>query len=390
MQYWNVGMKRLILIFLSIQLFICNVARADYKALISIDMTDGRVLYQENARDENYPASLTKIMTLYLVFDALDKGRLTLNQNLIVSKSASEKPQTKLGLKPGEKISVETAIKALIIRSANDVATVLSENLTGDEGDFGSLMTRVASEIGLSKTNFKNASGLTSMDQVSTARDLALLSLAIYKHFPQYYKYFNERSFTYNGQTYYTHNQILNVYPGANGMKTGYTAKSGYNLVATAKRGDDMVMSVVLGSTSSAERLKTSVKLLDYSFDLMDGKKPGNFTNYQTKTTSNGNITHDDSESGTEQPKSSIKTTTKPIEQKNWGSGSMGVQFGAFSSKNAATEQQTRVKNLFGINTSVEQYSGLWRVRANKLSETSANEIIRKCISHNVQCFMFH
>ena len=173
-------------------LFFCVFANAEqYRASVVADMDTGRVILQQNANDSNYPASLTKIMTLYLTFHALESERLHLDDYLIVSQSAANASPVKLGLPAGSKIRVEDAIIAVAVHSANDVARVLAENLKGgQEETFAALMTRVAHEIGLSKTNFENSSGLPDDDHLSTARDIALMALAVYKHFPQYWKYF--------------------------------------------------------------------------------------------------------------------------------------------------------------------------------------------------------
>ena len=174
-------------------LFATPLFGAQYRAALVADMDTGRVLYQENANELNYPASLTKIMTLYLTFDALEHGRLSLDDYLIVSKSAASAEPVKLGVSAGSKIRVEDAIKAVAVTSANDIARVLAENLKGgQEETFAQLMTRVAHEIGLTRTNFENSSGLPNDDHMSTARDIALLSMAVYKHFPQYWKYFGK------------------------------------------------------------------------------------------------------------------------------------------------------------------------------------------------------
>ena len=230
-------MKRVLFFVFGIFVFFGVANAKDYRAVLVADIDSGRVLYQENANQLNYPASLTKIMTLYLTFDALEHNRLQLDDYLIVSQSAANAQPVKLGLTAGSKIKVEDAIKAVAVHSANDVARVLAENLQGGkEGNFASLMTRVANEIGLQKTNFENSSGLPNEDHMSTARDIALLSMAVYKHFPQYWKYFGIKSWTYNGKTYTNGNRLLGSYPGCDGMKTGFTNKSKYSLVATAKR----------------------------------------------------------------------------------------------------------------------------------------------------------
>ena len=265
-------MKILRLFFLLLAInysLLAAAGAADYNAAIVADMDSGKVLYSENANDLNYPASLTKIMTLYLTFDAVEHGRLKLDDYLIVSQTAANAQPVKLGLSAGSKIKVEDAIKALTVHSANDVAQVLAENLKGGkEGNFASLMTMVASEIGLSKTNFENSSGLPDDDHLSSARDIALMSMAVYKHFPKYWKYFGIKSWTYNGQTFENGNRLLGSYPGCDGMKTGYTNKSKYSLVATAVRDGRHVMAVVLGASSKDVRATVATQMLDRGFAL--------------------------------------------------------------------------------------------------------------------------
>ena len=249
---------------------------AQYRAALVADMDTGRVLYQENANELNYPASLTKIMTLYLTFDALDHGRLSLDDYLIVSQSAANAEPVKLGLAAGSKIRVEDAIKAVAVYSANDVARVLAENLKGgQEESFADLMTRVAREIGLNNTNFENSSGLPNDDHMSTARDIALLSMAVYKHFPQYWHFFGIKSWTYNGKTYTNGNRLLTSFNGCDGMKTGYTKKSKYSLVATAHRGNSHLMSVVLGAENKDVRANVAAQMLNRGFSMLNsGAQP--------------------------------------------------------------------------------------------------------------------
>ena len=256
--------------FFIICLLSLNAYAAQYRAALVADMDTGRVLYQENATALNYPASLTKIMTLYLTFDALEHGRLALDDYLIVSKSAANAEPVKLGLAAGSKIRVEDAIKALAVYSANDVARVLAENLKGgQEESFADLMTRVAREIGLTNTNFENSSGLPNDDHLSTARDIALLSMAVYKHFPQYWHFFGIKSLTYNGKTYTNGNRLLSSFNGCDGMKTGYTKKSKYSLVATAHRGDNHLMSVVLGAENKDVRANIAAQMLNRGFAML-------------------------------------------------------------------------------------------------------------------------
>ena len=268
-------MKGFLAIFLSCITLACGAMAAPYRAALVADMDTGQILYKENSTVPNYPASLTKIMTLYLTFDALKHGRLHLDDYLIVSKSAAAAEPVKLGLTAGSKIRVEDAIKALTVLSANDVARVLAENLKGgQEGNFADLMTRVAAEIGLSGTNFENSSGLPNDDHMSTARDIALLSMAVYKHFPQYWKYFGIKTWTYNGKTYTNGNRLLGIYPGCDGMKTGYTRKSKYSLVATANRDGHHLIAVVLGADNKDVRASVATNLLNTGFEKLASGAP--------------------------------------------------------------------------------------------------------------------
>lgn len=233
---------------------------------IAVDARTGKILFSNAIDGVRYPASLTKVMTLYLVFQDLKAERLKLTSELKVSRRAASMQPTKLGLKPGSTISVENAIKAVVTKSANDVAATIGENLEGSEANFAIRMTRVARAIGMTKTTFKNASGLPNPAQVTTARDMATLSLRIQRDFPEYYPYFRLTSFTYKGQTIRTHNRLLGKYQGTDGIKTGYIAASGFNLTTSAKRGDKRIVGVVMGSSSGNARNKYMMKMLDNAF----------------------------------------------------------------------------------------------------------------------------
>ncbi len=350
---------------------------AEYRAALVADMDTGQVLYQENATQPNYPASLTKIMTLYLTFDALEHGRLRLDDYLIVSQSAANASPVKLGLTAGSKIKVEDAIKALAVHSANDVARVLAENLKGGkEGNFASLMTDVANEIGLSRTNFENSSGLPDDDQLSTARDIALMSMAVYKHFPQYWKYFSIKSWSYNGKTYTNGNHLLGSYPGCDGMKTGFTNKSRYSLVATAKRGNKHLMSVVLGAASKDVRARVSARMLEKGFAILKvSSEP-----FQIQTSE-----YDSTDEDVVVQKQWVVSTPAPV------SGSTGVQFGAFASEDAASTQQAHVKSTLGLTAIIEQApNGMFRVRVNGLSDGSAQKIKTQAAANGIDIYVFH
>lgn len=235
-------------------------------ASIVVDADSGQVLHAVNADTRNYPASLTKMMTLYLVFEALDKGTLKFDQRLPVSKRAAGMPPSKLGLKAGDRIAVEDAILALTTKSANDVAVVVAEALAGNEVEFAKLMTKRARELGMSRTTFRNASGLPHREQKSTARDMVRLAQALQSDYPQYYHYFSATEFTYQGRTYRNHNRLLKAYDGTDGIKTGYTRASGFNLVSSVQRDGRRVIAVVLGGKTAQSRDAHMVKLLDRGF----------------------------------------------------------------------------------------------------------------------------
>jgi len=224
-----------------------------YSAIV-IDDNSGQVLHDEQADEPRHPASLTKIMTLYLLFEQLEAGRLKLDTPLRVSAFAALRPPTKLGLKPNQTLAVEDAIKALVTESANDAAVVVSEAIAGSEAEFAKLMTKKAKALGMKRTTYVNASGLPADEQITTARDQALLGRAIQQHFPSYYRYFSTPSFRYHGLEMHNHNALLGQVDGVDGVKTGYTDASGYNLVASVRRNEKHIVAVVLGGTSNAMR----------------------------------------------------------------------------------------------------------------------------------------
>ncbi len=375
-------MKRVLSLVLSLFLF-CGVAgAAQYKAALVADIDSGRVLYQENANELNYPASLTKIMTLYLTFDALEHGRLHLDDYLIVSNYAANADPVKLGLAAGSKIKVEDAIKAVAVHSANDVARVLAENLQGGkEGNFANLMTRVANEIGLKNTNFENSSGLPNDDHMSTARDIALLSMAVYKHFPQYWKYFGIKTWTYNGKTYTNGNRLLGNYPGADGMKTGFTNKSKYSLVATAKQNNHHLIAVVLGAENKDVRANVATKMLNLGFSKFGNS---NYVAPKPVNTVAATNTNPIAKYAVDKQETSKNNIT-------YSSGNAGIQFGAYSTYDAAKKQAEKVKSVVGLNANIEQNdTGLYRVRVNGLSESGAQNAKNTAIANGIDCYIFH
>jgi D-alanyl-D-alanine carboxypeptidase len=223
-------------------------------ASIIVDGNSGAVLEESNADGLRHPASLTKVMTLYLLFERLDAGKIKLDTPLTISAHAAEQAPTKLGLKPGQTITVEDAIKAVVTRSANDVAVAIAENLGGSEDGFAKLMTQKARELGMSHTTYVNASGLPDDDQVTTARDEALLGRAIQDRFPRYYRFFSTTSFVFRGDTIRGHNHLLGSVPGVDGIKTGFTDASGFNLLTSVHRDGRYIVGAVLGGRTASER----------------------------------------------------------------------------------------------------------------------------------------
>ncbi len=241
-------------------------------ATFVINADTGKVLQAENADAARYPASLTKMMTLYLTFEALKKGKLKLDQEMPVSLHASGQPQTNIALEPGDRLSVKDAILSLVVRSANDSAVVLSEALGGTEEGFAVKMTAKARELGMKKTVFHNASGLPDPRQRTTARDLAVLGLALKRDFPQYYPFFKTEAFTFRDKTYTTHNRVMTRYEGVDGIKTGYIRASGFNLVSSAKKNGYNLVAVVLGGRTWRERDDQMIALLDQNFNRLIAK----------------------------------------------------------------------------------------------------------------------
>ncbi|MDA9288974.1 D-alanyl-D-alanine carboxypeptidase [Alphaproteobacteria bacterium] len=240
-------------------------ANAKYASFI-INENTKRVYHNSNADTRNYPASLTKIMTLYMIFDALKSKKISMNTKFKVSRKATRQPPSKLNLSAGSTILVKDAIFALITKSANDVATVVAENLGKSERNFAKLMTKKAQKLGMKRTTFKNASGLPNRAQLSTARDMATLGMAIRKYHPNFFKLFKTKSFVYKGIKYSNHNNLLGSYSGTDGIKTGYTNASGFNLVASVERNGQRIIGVVFGGKKARSRDKHMIKLLNRYF----------------------------------------------------------------------------------------------------------------------------
>jgi D-alanyl-D-alanine carboxypeptidase len=237
--------------------------RAAHIAAIVVDGNSGETLYAQNENQQRFPASITKVMTLYLLFEQIEQGRLRLDSEIPISPYAASQKPTKLGLRPGQTITVEDAIKAVVTRSANDIAVAIAETIAGSEDNFARLMTQKAHALGMTSTHFANASGLPNPGQLTTARDLAVLGRAIQERFPRYYHYFATRTFYYHGAAIANHNHLLGRIEGMDGIKTGYTNASGFNLLTSVKRGGRYIVAVVLGGASARSRDQVMAGLIE-------------------------------------------------------------------------------------------------------------------------------
>lgn len=244
-------------------------------AAIVIDAASGEVLFARHADSRRYPASLTKMMTLYLAFEALSQGKVKADDVLTVSSRAASEPPSKLGLAAGQTITLDDAMRATAVRSANDMAVVIAEHVGGSEARFTTLMTQKASQLGMSQTRYYTANGLPDARQITTARDQAILARAIMRDFPQYYSYFGLHDWAYNGRNYRNTNGLLPTGNGYDGMKTGYTNASGYNLAASAVRDGRRLITIVLGGRSSASRNAHVAELMDTGFEVERRRSQG-------------------------------------------------------------------------------------------------------------------
>lgn len=237
-------------------------AEDKFSALV-VDASTGRVLYEKNAGNIRYPASLTKMMTLYLTFDALKKGRITMDTMMQVSSKAASAPQTNIALRKGDRLAVRDAIASLVVRSANDAALVIGEALGGTEWNFALMMTQKGRELGMKNTVFRNPNGLPDNKQYTTAYDMARLAIALRRDFPEYYPFFKLQSFEYDGVVYPSHNRVMERYDGADGVKTGYINASGFNLVTSVRRDGYNLVGVIMGGSTASSRDSMMIDMLD-------------------------------------------------------------------------------------------------------------------------------
>ena len=325
----------------------CSISHAQAStSSIIIDAENGDILSASNADELRYPASLTKVMTLYITFDALNKGIIKLDDDLKVSRHAANMAPSRLGLRAGETVKVKTCIEALIVKSANDCATVLAENLGYSEKNFAQTMTQVAKELGMKNTTFRNANGLPNKAQKTTARDMALLAAAMYHHFPQYYKLFSLKKFTYNGQTIYTHNNILKTFEGADGMKTGFTNAAGFNIITSAQRDGHRVIAVTMGHNTAKERDRHVSKMMDKGLKrlaLNDRVKESNmYASLESKKVISEEGTQTASIENKNTKKDWTSAQTKDTQEET--KAQWGIQIGAFSNYSKARSYALKIK----------------------------------------------
>ena len=382
--------------FLPVFWMICvSSAHAKYASFI-INENTKRIYHNANADTRNYPASLTKIMTLYLVFDALKSKKISMSSKFKVSKRATRQPPSKLNLSAGSNITVKNAILALVTKSANDVATVIAENLGKSERNFARLMTRKAKKLGMTRTTFRNASGLPNRGQLSTARDMATLGIAIRKNHPKFFKLFKTKSFIYKGIKYTNHNNLLGSYSGTDGIKTGYTNASGFNLVASVERNGQRIIGVVFGGKKARSRDKHMVTLLNKYFKTTLSKplvriaKPSELPKTRPKI-----VLAEKNIKNFRIPSKIINNITPNNIEEDWF-----IQIGAFknrlnahkAARNARNVVPEQLGNLPASLSKITKSSTnnnlqyLWRVRFVELAENQARSVCAELWTSGLSC----
>lgn len=262
-------LRLIISLLCSICVYVSSASAARYASII-VDEKSGAVLHAVNPDRKVYPASLAKMMTLYLVFERLRLGKLQLGTRLKVSRRAARRPKSKVGVKRGGTITVEQGIKALVTKSANDVATVIAEAIGGTEENFARMMTNRAYHLGMSRSIFKNASGLPNRSQISTARDMATLSIALRRDFPKYFKFFTTKKFYYRGRAHGNHNKLLRRLPGTDGIKTGYIRASGFNIAVSVKYKSRRLIGIFFGGRTASRRDRHAITIFKRVFLMLD------------------------------------------------------------------------------------------------------------------------
>ena len=354
-----------------------QIGSARYSSII-VDADTGDVLEAANPDAPRHPASLAKLMTLYMVFEALRDRRISLDELVPVSAHAASMEPSKLGLLPSTRITVEQAILGLVTKSANDAASALGEMLGGSEDRFAAMMTLRARALGMSHTTFTNASGLPDPDEWSTARDLAILARRLIQDFPGNYHYFSTHSFMFAGRAVFNHDRMLAAYPGADGMKTGYTEASGHNLVTSALRSGVRLIGVVLGAASNPERDAHMAALLNAGFERMDVPVESRRTTVASHLPSLVATAH-----------AATLTELAP----HGRAAAWGIQVGSFPTEQAAREAATHARKAAeGGEARVEQTTlrgrPTWRAQVIGLTATEAQSACSALARHRAACFV--
>ncbi|WP_247620861.1 MULTISPECIES: D-alanyl-D-alanine carboxypeptidase [Chromohalobacter] len=368
-------------------------------ASIVIDTQSGAVLHAANADATRYPASLTKMMTLYLLFEALEDDTLSMDSRLPVSQHAAAKPPSKMGVRPGETVKVEDAINILVVKSANDVAAVVAEGLAGSESTFAGQMTDKARALGMMHTTFRNASGLPDDRQVTTARDMAILALRLMQDFPSYYPVFAKTEFTWQGRRYKGHNRLLDNYAGTDGLKTGYIRASGFNVATSAVHDGRRLLSVVMGGFTAQSRDAHMSELLDRGFARAESVAQGDWI---AKADIYGDRlqatpTSDPAPTPADDP---IRDLIAQAAYEHGDArtaadkaGAWAVQVGAFSDRTRARRQADQAAEFLPADldgrvavSSVQGDGGIFRAQLVDLEETQARRGCRQLAREGVDC----
>jgi D-alanyl-D-alanine carboxypeptidase len=380
-----------------------SASQTKYAAIV-VDAKTGEVLYAKRADSPRYPASITKVMTLYLTFEALAAGKLDLDDRVQISPRAAAQSPTKLGVPAGQSITVSEAMQAMAIKSANDVAVAMAERLGGTETRFAALMTLRAKELGMQNTHFVNASGLPDSRQLSSARDLAILSRAVMRDYPQYYRLFSQKSFSFRGQTINSHNRLLQRTPGVDGIKTGFTNASGFNIAVSGVRDNRRLITVVLGGPTTAARDQNAEDLMLTGFDVMSRRARGEkitiaqnlFEPELTGPVVRGGIEQGDSEQDglkivlAAAPPPPARTA-RAAPAKASAAGKWTVQVGAFKKQSDAREQIALIEKRFGkyvddAKPVTDKAAGRYRSRFAGLSETEAKSACKAIKAKKMAC----
>ena len=372
-----------------------EASSAGYSAHV-VEAHTGSILHSHKANNHNFPASLGKVMTLYLVFRGLDRGDFSLDTKITISKYAARQPASKLGLPAGDSISIRNAILALATKSANDIASALAEFLTGTEREFAKTMTQQAKLLGMTHTTFRNASGLPHSQQKTTALDMTILGRALYTDFPHYSDFFAQRKFTFRGTTYRNHNSLLGVYRGINGIKTGYIRASGYHLMVSGLHNKHHVIAVVLGGKTARSRDNQMKRLLDRAYYALDKKDemlsrivvPSEKGNKPTQTKL-PTVPKEQmvSEKNSSDKVHQMENLSTGLPNPSRETGRWAVQLGAFSNAHAADLLLEKITELYPnelIDTSPEvspittEVGTLFRAKQVGLTEGSAKGLCLK------------